>query len=186
MTKLRAILACTAVAFVSISGLAVAQNFSSIVTIFYHGAPQLSLADNNGYWTLWGGGNFHIRQGTTDRLFFNGGNGTANFSGGVNATGFNTSSSRLGKTAIAPIDEAAARKALDELTAVSYTRKDDPTGDTMLGFIAEDVPDLLATPKRDSLSSMDFAAVLVTVMQSQQREIAALRAEIAELKKQDN
>lgn len=181
MTKLRAILACTAVACVSLTGIAFSQD--AVVRLFYHGAPQLQLADNNGSWSLWGGGNFHIRQGGADRLFFNGGNGVASFSGQVTSTGFNTSSSRLGKTAIVPIDEAAARKALDDLTAVSYVRKDDPTGDTMLGFIAEDVPDLLATPKRDSLSSMDFAAVLVTVMQSQQREIAALRAEIAELKK---
>jgi len=185
MTKFRALLTCTAVAFVSLSGLAVAQNFNSIVQIFYHGAPQLQLADNNGTWALWGGGNFHIRQGGADRLFFNGGNGVASFSGQVTSTGFNTVSSRVGKAAIVPIEEAAARKALEKLTAVSYVRKDDPTGDTMLGFIAEDVPDLLATPKRDSLSSMDFAAVLVTVMQSQQREIATLRAEIAELKKSE-
>jgi hypothetical protein len=184
MTKLRAIFACTAVAFVSLSGLAVAQD--AIVRLFYHGAPQLQLADGNGTWSLWGGGNFHIRQGGTDRLFFNGGNGVANFSGPVTSTGFNTVSSRVGKAAIQPIDEAAARKAFDQLTAVSYVRKDDPTGDTMLGFIAEDVPELLATPKRDSLSSMDFAAVLVTVMQAQQREIAALSAEIAELKQQGN
>lgn len=39
-----------------------------------------------------------------------------------------------------------------------------------MGFIAEDVPDLVATPNRKSLSPMDIVAVLTKVVQEQQNE----------------
>lgn len=182
MSKIRLRLACMVVAVAALSGLAVAQNFTQVMQIFFHGAPQLQLADHNGVWALWGGGNFHIRQGGADRLFFNGNANTAHFSGHVSAPAFHQSSSRAGKTDVRPLGEAEARAALAGLEAVSYRRTDDPAAMAMLGFIAEDVPPLLAVPSRDKLSAMDFAAVLVTVVQAQQREIARLRDEIGELR----
>jgi hypothetical protein len=183
MSKTRILtLACTGLFGLALLSGAAAQRFDQIVTFFFHGAPQVNIADNNGTWALWGGGNFHIRQGNADRVFINGGNMVTSFAGQVVAPGFQTASSRTGKTAIRPLGEAEARDALVGLRAVSYRRTDDPTGQSMLGFIAEDVPALLATPSRDALSAMDFTAVTVTVLQAQQREIAQLRAEIAALK----
>ena len=41
----------------------------------------------------------------------------------------------------------------------------------MWGFIAEDVPDLVATGDRKGLSSMEMTAVLVKVVQKQQKMI---------------
>jgi hypothetical protein len=84
-------------------------------------------------------------------------------------------------------DEAAAT--LSSLNPVKYnykTEKDQPH----VGFIAEDVPELVAMKDRKSLSPMDIVAVLTRVLQEQQRlnreqkQINEdLKKEIAELKK---
>ena len=183
-TRLLTLTCAGIVGIIVLSGLAAAQNFNQVVQIFFHGAPQLHIADQNGTWSLWAGGNFHLRQGDADRMAIDGGSGITGFAGPVVAPGFQTASSRTGKTAIRPLGETEARDALVGLEAVSYRRTDDPTGHPKLGFIAEDVPALLAAPNRNSLSAMDFAAVTVTMLQAQQRELAQLRAEIAELKQQ--
>ncbi|MBI2060130.1 MAG: hypothetical protein HYT87_10195 [Nitrospirae bacterium] len=47
-----------------------------------------------------------------------------------------------------------------------------------VGFIAEDVPNLVATNDRKGLSSMDLVAVLTKVVQEQQRQIEELRMRI--------
>jgi hypothetical protein len=47
-----------------------------------------------------------------------------------------------------------------------------------LWVIAEDVPDLLATKKRNSLSPMDVVAVLTEVVQTQQKKIEELQARL--------
>ena len=51
--------------------------------------------------------------------------------------------------------------------------------ETYVGFIAEDVPELVAMENRQSLSAMDIVAVLTKVVQNQQRRIEALEARIA-------
>jgi hypothetical protein len=58
-----------------------------------------------------------------------------------------------------------------------------------VGFVAEDVPDLIATKDRKGLSPMDIVAVLTKVvqeqqktMQEQQRTISTLREEMNELR----
>ena len=53
-----------------------------------------------------------------------------------------------------------------------------------VGFIAEEVPDLVATESRESLSPMDIVAVLTRVVQEQQKTIEELRKDIIELKRQ--
>ena len=50
-----------------------------------------------------------------------------------------------------------------------------------MGFIAEDVPDLVATEDRRSLSPMDIAAVLTRVVKAQQQQIAVLEAAVKTL-----
>jgi hypothetical protein len=50
-----------------------------------------------------------------------------------------------------------------------------------VGFVAEDVPDLVASPDRKTLSPMDIVAVLTRVMQDQQKTVEAQEKLIAEL-----
>ena len=51
-----------------------------------------------------------------------------------------------------------------------------------LGFIAEDVPAIVATADRKSLRTMDIVAVLTKVLQEQQRTIKIMAKDIEELK----
>ncbi len=51
-------------------------------------------------------------------------------------------------------------------------------GEEYVGFIAEDVPELVATADRSGLSPMDIVAVLTSVVQQQQKKIAALEARL--------
>ena len=51
-----------------------------------------------------------------------------------------------------------------------------------IGFIAEDVPDLVAMKDRKNLSAMDMVAVLTKVLQEQQKMNEEQQKVIAELK----
>jgi hypothetical protein len=51
-------------------------------------------------------------------------------------------------------------------------------------FIAEDVPDLVATSNRTGLSSMDIVAVLTQVVKEQQKTMVALAENIKLLEAQ--
>ena len=44
-----------------------------------------------------------------------------------------------------------------------------------MGFIAEDVPDMVATQDRKGINPMDLIAVLTKVVQQQQKEIEELK-----------
>jgi hypothetical protein len=47
-----------------------------------------------------------------------------------------------------------------------------------VGFIAEEVPELVATASRTGLSAMDIVAVLTSVVQQQQKQIDELEARL--------
>jgi hypothetical protein len=68
------------------------------------------------------------------------------------------------------LDDALA--ALDDLRPVTFKYIDDD--EVRAGFVAEEVPNLVATGDRKSLSAMDFVAVLTRVVQFQQRQIREL------------
>jgi hypothetical protein len=53
--------------------------------------------------------------------------------------------------------------------------------DQHVGFIAEDVPDLVATPDRKGMSAMDVTAVLTKVVQEQQNLIQEYKKIISDL-----
>ena len=89
-------------------------------------------------------------------------------------------SSREYKRDIKDLTKADAVKTLEALNPVSFSYKKDP-GEKCVGFIAEDVPDLVATKDRKGLSSMDVVAVLTKVVQEQQKVVQEQRATIAEL-----
>jgi hypothetical protein len=91
-------------------------------------------------------------------------------------------SSREAKENIRSLTAEEALDALGGLNPVRYNYKVDKE-DECVGFIAEDVPDLVATKERKGMSPMDIAAVLTKVVQEQQKTIAELNKRIAELEK---
>lgn len=98
-------------------------------------------------------------------------------------------SSRSLKENIENLSLSEAVQALTNLNPVKYNYKINKT-DQHVGFIAEDVPNLVATSDRKGLSPMDIAAVLTKVVQELQKEnqeykkvISDLQARIATLEK---
>jgi len=89
-------------------------------------------------------------------------------------------SSRELKRDIHSLGTEEALSALAGLEPVRFRYKADPD-DEWLGFIAEEVPDLVATADRKTLSPMDLTAVLTKVVQEQQKAIVDLRATVASL-----
>ncbi len=85
-------------------------------------------------------------------------------------------SSRALKEDIAGLEPPVAQAALEALEPVRFRYKNQPK--EKLGFIAEDVPDLVASGDRKSLSPMDFIAVLTSVLKEQQAEIARLHGRL--------
>jgi hypothetical protein len=91
-------------------------------------------------------------------------------------------SSRSFKNDIRNLDATAATETLKNLQPVTYTYKVDPS-EHHVGFIAEDVPDLVATPDRKGLSPMDIVAVLTKVVQEQQATIDSLKSRLDQVEK---
>jgi len=86
-------------------------------------------------------------------------------------------SSRELKENIRGLTEEEAMAALCALSAMKFNYKIDKE-EEHIGFIAEDVPDLVATKDRKSLGSMDIIAVLTKVVQMQQEKIEELEARL--------
>ena len=91
-------------------------------------------------------------------------------------------SSRDLKQDICDLDSGEALEALKEMTPVKYAYKLDPT-EHHVGFIAEDVPNLVATKDRKGLSAMDVVAVLTSVVKDQQKTIDELKARLEQIEK---
>jgi len=102
-------------------------------------------------------------------------NGAYVTAGGV----WTNSSSRARKDDIESLTLEDALTALADLEPVEFRYRRD-TDETHLGFIAEDVPELVAMEDRKSLSPMDIVAVLTKVVQAQQEQIAELERKVDE------
>ncbi len=87
-------------------------------------------------------------------------------------------SSRESKENIAGLSDADALAAVMALEPVSFNYKVEQ-GENYIGFIAEEVPPLLASGDGQSLSTMDVVAALTKVVQQQQQRIEALEAQLA-------
>jgi hypothetical protein len=77
-----------------------------------------------------------------------------------------------------PLDRALA--ALPQLRPVTFSYKDDPDQQE-IGFIAEEVPEGIATDDRKSLSVMAIVGVLTRVIQHQQNELEQLKERIGHM-----
>ncbi|MCP4693293.1 MAG: tail fiber domain-containing protein [Desulfobacterales bacterium] len=84
------------------------------------------------------------------------------------------SSSREYKENIEPLRVNEAMETLEKLEPVRFNYKVDKA-DGYVGFIAEDVPDMVATKDRKTLVPMDIAAVLTRVVQEQQRALEEMK-----------
>jgi hypothetical protein len=89
------------------------------------------------------------------------------------------SSSRERKENIASLSIEEALAALAQLEPVQFNYRNDDA-ETYVGFIAEDVPELVANKDRTSLSPMDIVAVLTRVIQAQQARIEELEQRMAD------
>jgi hypothetical protein len=89
-------------------------------------------------------------------------------------------SSRAAKRDIRPLEAPDALAALEALAPVRFYYEAEP-GDESLGFVAEDVPDLVATADRSRLGPLDIVAVLTRVAQRQQAVMREQQATIADL-----
>ena len=94
-------------------------------------------------------------------------------------------SSRDYKDQIEALTTEDAVDVLKELNPVKFAYKSD-MGEKHVGFIAEDVPDLVATKDRKGLSPMDIVAVLTKVVQEQQRAMQEQQKTISTLKEELN
>jgi glycerol-3-phosphate cytidylyltransferase-like family protein len=95
------------------------------------------------------------------------------------ATWVNASSRELKKD-IQEVSAEEALKTIESLKPVSFVYKEG-NQDMHVGFIAEDVPDMVATDDRKGLESMDIAAVLTKVVQEQQRMLKDQQKSMQEL-----
>lgn len=96
-------------------------------------------------------------------------------------------SSRVNKININALDEDRAIEALARLEPVTYNGRQN-AAETYVGFIAEDVPSLVAMNGRKGVAAIEISAVLTKVVQaqsrtvkSQQERIDALEARLARL-----
>ncbi len=89
-------------------------------------------------------------------------------------------SSRELKQDVNQLSTESAKATLKDLQPVVYAYHSEPD-EQHAGFIAEDVPDLVATNSRKDLSPMDFVAVLTKVVQDQEQR---LEQQDAQLKQQ--
>jgi len=94
-------------------------------------------------------------------------------------------SSRSFKENIVDVSLDAAKEAFSTLNPVTFTYKKQP-GETYAGFIAEEVPELVALNDRKGLSSMDIIAVLTKVMQDQQKTIEKLTNRLDKIEKKQH
>jgi hypothetical protein len=106
------------------------------------------------------------------------GNGAHVTAGGTWTNG----SSRAFKTGIEELDAEDAREAVAALKPVRYHYKAEPA-EEYVGFIAEDVPELVAqtSTERKYLSPMDIVAALTKVVQEQQKTIEELSRKVEAL-----
>ena len=89
-------------------------------------------------------------------------------------------SSRAKKDDIRALSVDDALAVLRQLEPVQFVYKTEPD-EEYVGFIAEDVPDLVATTDRNGLAPMDIVAVLTKIVQQQQARIDALEKRLGAL-----
>ena len=94
-------------------------------------------------------------------------------------------SSRELKENINNLATEEAMETLEGLNPIKFNYKEDDQKETHLGFIAEDVPELVASQDRKGLSPMDIVAVLTKVVKEQQNMISGLTKKVKTLEQKN-
>jgi hypothetical protein len=90
-------------------------------------------------------------------------------------------SSRVHKKEIEDLSLEEAIAALAGLRPVKWASIYEEQGRRQVGFIAEEVPELVAQPGMDALSALELVGVLTRVVQQQQTELTELRELVARM-----
>ena len=75
---------------------------------------------------------------------------------------------------------------LQHLNPISFAFKEDAAHQQHLGFVAEDVPTMVATPDQKGFSPMAIIAVLTKVVKEQQEQLSAFHKDMGWLKDKVN
>lgn len=129
-----------------------------------------------------GGAEMRVINGTNDftNVSILMGNGAQLTSGGV----WQNASSKTFKENIEEITGTEAMQALKSIQPVKYHYKKDKSRELNLGFIAEDVPELVSTPNRKNMDPMEVVAMLTKVVQEQQDMLEKQQQIINELQQE--
>lgn len=95
--------------------------------------------------------------------------------------GFYNTSTRECKENISKLEEEAARNAIEQLEPVEFNFRGDRSRITM-GFIAEDMPDMLTAGDKKAISPFEIITVLVSEVKEQEKMISYLKKKVAALK----
>jgi uncharacterized small protein (DUF1192 family) len=106
--------------------------------------------------------------------------GAGLFTGQVQATSFYQSSLRSLKKDIKPFT-ASALDIFKKVQVRTFIFKADTTGKTNIGFIADEVPDEMATPKRNGVDQASTVALLVKAVQELTEQNKVLQEKISRL-----
>jgi hypothetical protein len=99
--------------------------------------------------------------------------------GNVQVNGVMTQSSSAAlKENVAALSPGEAMAALQRLNPVKFNYRADEQRQQHVGFIAEEVPELVAKAGRTAVSAMDIVAVLTTVVQDMQKALARLSEKV--------
>jgi Chaperone of endosialidase len=93
-------------------------------------------------------------------------------------------SSRELKQNITALSTQESVELLTQLNSVKFNYKADSHKRVCLGFIAEEIPDAIATTDRKGFVPTDILALLTKVVQEQQKAIATLTAKVQQLESQ--
>ncbi|MBW4670826.1 MAG: tail fiber domain-containing protein [Cyanomargarita calcarea GSE-NOS-MK-12-04C] len=150
-------------------------------TTFTYQSPILNLLDSVGktQMIVTNGGNVSIGNtfpNTNAKLFLDG-------DLRVNGKLLQNSSREL-KENITKLSSQEALETLNSLEPVKFTYKDSPDPKIHVGFISEDVPNLLTSSDNTSVSPVDIAAVLTKAVKDQQVTISLLVHALKEHQKQ--
>ncbi|MCG8422781.1 MAG: tail fiber domain-containing protein [Proteobacteria bacterium] len=122
--------------------------------------------------------NRNLRLHSHGGIFFHV-NNSKNASRGVDRNGgWWSGSSRELKTILDEFTYQQAAAVLNGLEPVQFYYRADDSKKLHAGFIAEDVPDLIANSDHKMISEMDIIAVLTRVVKAQQEELARLAAKL--------
>jgi hypothetical protein len=146
--------------------------FGGVIFSIEAGAPDDSLVIDQS-------GRLGVGTGRPVRKLHVGGN--AQIDGTLFVNAVHVRSSKAYKSDIQDLEQAAALDVLKDLRPVSYRLNAKPDEST-LGFIAEDVPELVATGGHKTVNPVKIIAVLTRALQAQQQLIENQERKASQLK----